>query len=92
MGMSDAKVKDPLPEEFETIEAAAEFWDTHSLAEYWEETESVEFEVDLTRRVYWVALEHELAEKVAERANAEGVSSETLVNVWVAERLLVPNR
>ncbi len=24
-----------------------EFWDTHDLADYWEQTESVEFEVDI---------------------------------------------
>ena len=28
-----------------TIEEIAEFWDTHSLADYWDQTHEVEFEV-----------------------------------------------
>ena len=81
---------DRIPEEFDTIEAAAEFWDTHSLADYWDETTPVEFDVNLTQRAYWVALEHGLAEKVAERAREEGVNPETLVNLWVSEKLTLP--
>ena len=77
----------PIPRDFDTIQAAAEFWDTHSLADYWDETTPVEMEVSLTKRAYWFALEHALAEKVAERDAEEGVSPETLVNLWVAEKL-----
>jgi len=28
-----------------TLEEVAEFWDTHSLADYWDQTHEVEFEV-----------------------------------------------
>ncbi|MCA9442079.1 MAG: hypothetical protein KC964_14830 [Candidatus Omnitrophica bacterium] len=38
---------DPIPEEFPTDEAAAEFWDTHSVAGYEESLEPVD--VDRTR-------------------------------------------
>lgn len=33
-----------LPEHFATFEEAAEFWDTHDLADYWDLTEEVEFD------------------------------------------------
>jgi len=33
-----------------TLEEIAEFWDTHSLADYWDETHAVEFEVRAERR------------------------------------------
>lgn len=33
-----------------TIEELAEFWDTHSLVDYWDETHEVEFEVRAERR------------------------------------------
>ena len=82
-----SRVKEPLPEEFETIEAAGEFWDIHSLADYWDQTREVNFEVDLKRRIHLVPLEKSLAEQLAERARAQGLSTETLVNLWLAEKL-----
>ena len=33
-----------------SLEEIAEFWDTHSLADYWDQTHEVEFEVRATRR------------------------------------------
>ena len=34
----------------QTLEEIADFWDTHSLADYWEQTHEVEFEVRMERR------------------------------------------
>jgi hypothetical protein len=31
--------------EFENYEEMAEFWDTHDLTDYWEQTEPAEFEI-----------------------------------------------
>jgi hypothetical protein len=81
------KKRDPIPEHFENIEEAAEFWDSHDLADYWDLTKEVEFEVDLQRRLYLTALEPELAKKLTECARKLGVSTETLINVWLSERL-----
>lgn len=77
---------DFLPEEFESIEEAAEFWDSHSLADYWDETKEVQIEVRASRKQR-VALASELATRLADVTKREGVSVETLVNLWVAERL-----
>ena len=76
-----------LPETFESIEAAAEFWDTHDLADYWDETSEAHFEVELERRVVLVPLEGHIARKLADVARRQGISTETLVNVWLSERL-----
>lgn len=84
--MQETKTKDQLPENFTSIDAAAEFWDTHSLADYWDQTQEVEIEVRAPRR-QWVALTRELTQEVTERAQSEGISVETLVNLWVSERL-----
>ncbi len=88
--MSENKPRDPIPEEFDSPQAAGEFWDTHSLADYWDETEEAHFEVDLQQRVYLVPVEKELAESVAKRAHAQGLTSETLINLWLAEKLREP--
>ncbi len=78
--------KDSIPEEFGNLEEAADFWNTHSLSDYWEETQEVEIEVKAVRR-QWVPLASHVASRASERARREGVSVETLINLWVAERL-----
>ena len=39
-----------LPEQFESVEEAADFWDAHSLAHYWDAFHEVEIEVRARRR------------------------------------------
>ncbi|MDE0018003.1 MAG: hypothetical protein OXU51_17610 [Candidatus Poribacteria bacterium] len=45
--MPDGKKRDPMPPPDATPEEIGEFWDTHSLADYWDETHEVEIQVDL---------------------------------------------
>ena len=44
------KKRDPMPPSDATPEEIGEFWDTHSLADYWDETHEVEFQVNLKSR------------------------------------------
>ena len=48
--MPDDKKRDPMPPPDVTPEEIGEFWDTHSLADYWDETEEVEIQVNLKSR------------------------------------------
>jgi hypothetical protein len=64
-----------------------EFWDTHDLAEHWEQTQPVEFELDIQSEVTYYRLDITLSEKVRSVAEQRGVSPETLVNLWVQEKL-----
>ena len=64
-----------------------EFWDRHDVTDYWEQTEAVEFEVNLESDVRLVALEPDLASKANEVAWKKGISLETLLNLWVREKL-----
>ncbi|MCA9433941.1 MAG: hypothetical protein KC940_25690 [Candidatus Omnitrophica bacterium] len=50
---------DPIPEEFPTEEAAAEFWDTHSVAGYEESLEPVDFEADIQTRHHEIEVDEE---------------------------------
>jgi hypothetical protein len=80
--------REPIPAHFGTIDEAAEFWDTHDLADYWDLTEEVaDVEVDLQQRRYLFALAPNLVRKVVHVAHEQGVSAETLVNVWLTEKL-----
>ncbi len=88
--MDEAKTRDPIPE-FETLDDVAEFWDTHSTADYEDLTRPVHFDVKLrkhTGRAQAVTLVPELSETLQTLANARGVSLETLVNVWLTEKVL----
>jgi len=69
-----------------TIEAIGEFWDTHSLADYWDQTHEVEVEVRAERR-RWVTIDPDVYAQVSSRARQRGLSTETVANLWLAERL-----
>lgn len=69
-----------------SLEEIAEFWDTHSLADYWDQTHEVEIEVQLETR-HRVTIDPELYARLVAEARMRGVLPETLVNVWMAERL-----
>ncbi|OGO40882.1 MAG: hypothetical protein A2W36_02300 [Chloroflexi bacterium RBG_16_58_14] len=81
-----SKTIEPLPENFNSTEEAVEFWDSHSLADYWDQTSEVEIEVDAPRH-QWIPIAANLAQKAARYAREEGVSVETLINLWIAEKV-----
>ena len=64
-----------------------EFWDTHNLTDYWEQTKPAEFEVDIHSEVTYYALDSALSVEVRALAEQRGVSAETLINLWVQEKL-----
>ena len=57
------------------------------MGDYWDLTAELHFDVNLQRCVYLAALESELAGKLAAWARKQGVSTETLINLWLAEKL-----
>jgi hypothetical protein len=68
-----------------------EFWDTHDLTEFWDQTKKTSFEVDIKSEVTYCSLDKRLAEKVQAIAQKQGVSADTLINLWVQEKLLQQN-
>ncbi len=81
--------RDPMPDASASIDEIIAFWDTHSTADYEDQTEEVAFDIDLREEVFTVALVPELVDLLEEQARARGVTIETLVNLWLAERLRV---
>ncbi|MBN1901744.1 hypothetical protein JW926_10515 [Candidatus Sumerlaeota bacterium] len=70
----------------QTLGEIADFWETHSLDDYWDNTHEVEFEVRAQRRRR-ITLTPEVYEKLESYAQMQGVLPETLVNLWLSERL-----
>lgn len=64
-----------------------EFWDTHDLGDYWDQTKPVEFEVDIQSEAIYYAIEPKLSAKISRIARKRGVAAETLLNLWLKEKL-----
>lgn len=80
-------VRDPIPE-FETLEDIADFWDTHSTADYDDLTHEAQFDIRLPSQQESVTILPELEKTLTDLAQARGVSLETLINVWLTEKAL----
>jgi hypothetical protein len=70
----------------DSLEEIADFWDTHSLDDYWDQTREVEFEVRAKRRRR-VTLDPDVYAQIEDRARVRGILPETLVNLWLSEKL-----
>jgi len=83
----DKNAKDVLPENFTTLEEFCEFWDTHSVTEYEEFLEPVEVEIDLASSKIYCPAAKDLLLQIRQQAREQGVSTETLINLWLQEKL-----
>lgn len=63
------------------------FWDTHDLSDYWDKTAEAEFDVDVKSETVFCALDMKLAGLVEAVAHKRGVSADTLINLWIQEKL-----
>ncbi len=71
-----------------SYEEISKFWDSHSLADYWEQTETADFEVEPNaRRRYLVALDPQLLQRVQQLAQSRGLATESLVNLLLEQRI-----
>ena len=72
-----------------SYEEIGEFWDEHSLDEYWEQTYPVEFtiNIDPKSQVTYYGIDKSVSEKIRAVAENRGISAENLVNLWVLEKL-----
>ena len=78
--------RDPLPEHFVSLDAAADFWDTHDSADYEDYMQNIDFAAQIKRRTYMISLDSELYRKLRTIAKQRGVQAETLVNLWLQEK------
>lgn len=81
------KPVDPLPEEFASLEEAAEFWDTHDTTDYEEFMRDVEFEVDLKARTHLLPIEGSIYDEVRAIAKKKRIPADKLVSRWIKEKL-----
>jgi len=86
--MKKSKKKiEPIPDEFKNIMEASNFWDKHDITDYWADTKEVKFKASLKKEPKYIAIEKNLAKKALAVAKEKRVSIETLVNLWLKEKL-----
>jgi hypothetical protein len=66
----------------DTLEKMGDFWDTHDFTDFDTDAPDVEFEILLG-----VALEPDLLSALEQQARRQGISVETLANLWLQEKL-----
>lgn len=74
---------------FESAEEEAAFWDSHSVADYWDQLEPVNEPVEVVpkKRLLSVRLAQSDLEALRRAAARYGLGTGTLARVWILERL-----
>ncbi len=70
-----------------TYKEIGEFWDSHSLADYWDQTKPAKFDVNIQSEITYYPLANGLSAKIRKVAKRRGVKPETLLNLWIQEKL-----
>ena len=80
--------RDTLAENFDAIETFWEFWDTHSTADYEDLMEDVDIRFNLESSKTYCAVAKDLVSQLRTLARQQGVSTETLINLWLKEKAM----
>jgi hypothetical protein len=64
-----------------------EFWDTHDATDYVEDGNGLKMTFDIDAEVTYCALDNQLVDPLQKAAKKHGVSSDTLLNMWVQDKL-----
>jgi len=79
--------KDVLPRT-DSLDDLVEFFDTHDMGDSWDQLSAASLDIDIRQHKHLVALDDDLAGKVAKIARSRHVSSESLVNSLLREKLV----
>jgi hypothetical protein len=86
--MKKISQRDPLPQSFNSLEEFWAFWDTHRTADYEDFMEDADVKINLHSSKVYCAVAKDLITQVRALARKQGVSAETLVNLWLREKLV----
>jgi len=75
-----------------TYREIGDFWDTHDLSDFWDQTKRADFDVNIESEITYYSLDKKLAKEVQSIAQKRGVSADTLINLWVQEKIHEQNR
>ncbi|RLT42755.1 MAG: hypothetical protein DWI57_05270 [Chloroflexi bacterium] len=79
--------RDPIPENFNSVEEAVEFWDTHSAADYWDIMEEVDLQFDVKGHIFLMQIQEDIYTQARALARSKRLSLEELVNQLLAREV-----
>jgi hypothetical protein len=63
------------------------YWDTQDLSKVWYKTRKVKFDVQIESEIIYYPIQKGLSEKIQSIAKKQGVSSDTLINLWIQQKV-----
>jgi hypothetical protein len=82
-----SRQRDPLPENFSSLEEFWTFWDTHNTADYEDLMEDADFRVNIRSSKTYCAVANDIVKQLRAQARRQGVSTETLITLWLREKV-----
>ncbi len=83
-----ATKRDELPEEFSSLREAGEFWDTHDSGEFEDSMTEIDLAIEVSDDRIYLSIARNIAQQLRRYAHEQGVSTETLANLWLQEKLM----
>ncbi len=72
---------------FDSLDALTKFFDENDMGDYAENMPEADFEVSIDRRMHFVAVDEDVAERLSEISKTEHLSSGAIVNSWLREKI-----
>jgi len=85
--MTEKKTVEPLPEEFDSYEEAADFWDVHDTTDYLKHSRPVKTVSEFRGRRYEVEIEPGLIQALRTQARKKGIPVSRLANDILRQQL-----
>ncbi|HLA28402.1 MAG TPA: CopG family antitoxin [Syntrophales bacterium] len=64
-----------------------EFWDSHDLDAFWDQTRDADFSVEVRSEVTYYAIDRSLSQQIQDMARKRGIAADTLINLIVQEKI-----
>ena len=71
----------------ESYREIGEFWDSHDLDAFWDQTTEADFSVDIRSEVTYYAIDKSLSQQIQDMARKRGIAADTLINLIVQEKI-----
>lgn len=88
MEKMERRKREPMPDVGASDRDVAEFWETHSVADYWDDLEPAEFsDRHAPRQVVTLRLDPKAVEALRAVAHRRGLDYSSMTRGWIVERL-----
>ena len=77
---------------FGSVGEVTRFFDIHDMGHYAAQLPEAKFDIAIKKRKYLVAIDGKLMTKLTEIAKSKKLPAQQLINSWLEEKVLEPNR